>query len=292
MPREITRGREEPHTGVAIDCNYDTVSVGHRTIPGCKVTQPSGTLDALHRNSVPAYGSETSLDAEIRTRAFVDEQLTTPFQRVADLLRRKREERGFSGPQLGTMVGVDKAVISDFERGKRDPRRSHVFPALIKALGVSPDELFEAFIEAPSRGVGRPGFREGDTFVQAAELRGLTPIPVYRQGEERAMIEGVADIVMALPLKPRRGRVIGILMKDNAMLPYLEAGDVALVDLGHKPHVGDRVLVSYEDRGLQVRNYLGRNGDQLVLRGEGDSALEVAPPEVKMLGALTGRCKA
>ena len=55
-------------------------------------------------------------------------------------LTRIREEKGLTQKELGRLVGVAEATISNYENGKRDPKLDKLV-ALADALNVSLDEL-------------------------------------------------------------------------------------------------------------------------------------------------------
>lgn len=57
-----------------------------------------------------------------------------------DQLRKLRLERGYSGEELGKMIGVSKAAIGNYESGYRRPRLEHIY-LLAKVFNVSPAYL-------------------------------------------------------------------------------------------------------------------------------------------------------
>lgn len=84
-----------------------------------------------------------------------------PWQRLAELVRLRREERRLSQRQLGADAGTTDRLISDIERAVRVNYEPATLRAVARALGWTPDsvdlirdggEPEEADIDEPSVG--------------------------------------------------------------------------------------------------------------------------------------------
>lgn len=66
-------------------------------------------------------------------------------------IRRLREERELSQEEVAFRAGMNRAYLSDVERGARNPT-VRVAGRIAKALGVDPVELFRSGVErAPKK---------------------------------------------------------------------------------------------------------------------------------------------
>jgi transcriptional regulator with XRE-family HTH domain len=65
-------------------------------------------------------------------------------------VRRLREEAGTSQEEVAFRAGLNRAYLSDVERGARNPT-VRVVGRLAKALGVEPAELFRSPSDRPTR---------------------------------------------------------------------------------------------------------------------------------------------
>ena len=65
-------------------------------------------------------------------------------------IRHFREELGASQEEIAFRAGMNRAYLSDVERGERNPT-VQVVGRLAKALGVSPAELFRDLSERPGK---------------------------------------------------------------------------------------------------------------------------------------------
>lgn len=84
-------------------------------------------------------------------------------------LTRIREERGLTQKELGRLIGVAEATISNYENGKREPKLDKLV-ALADALNVSIDELVRGKEKEP-----RPEVRTRLENVAISDLAGLSP---------------------------------------------------------------------------------------------------------------------
>lgn len=84
-------------------------------------------------------------------------------------LTRIREERGLTQKELGRLIGVAEATISNYENGKREPKLDKLV-ALADALNVSLDELVRGKEKEP-----RPEVRTRLEKVAISDLASLSP---------------------------------------------------------------------------------------------------------------------
>jgi transcriptional regulator with XRE-family HTH domain len=64
-----------------------------------------------------------------------------PWQRLAELVRLRREERRLSQRELGTAAGTTDRLISDIERAARTNYEPATLRAVSRALGWTPDSI-------------------------------------------------------------------------------------------------------------------------------------------------------
>lgn len=77
------------------------------------------------------------LDGSGHTHLVTDE----PWQRLAELVRLRREERRLSQRQLGTKAGTTDRLISDVERAVRQNYEPSTLRAVARALDWSPHSI-------------------------------------------------------------------------------------------------------------------------------------------------------
>ena len=64
-----------------------------------------------------------------------------PWQRLAELVRLRREDRRLSQRQLGTAAGTTDRLISDIERAARENYEPATLRAVARALGWTPGSI-------------------------------------------------------------------------------------------------------------------------------------------------------
>jgi transcriptional regulator with XRE-family HTH domain len=79
------------------------------------------------------------------------------MQSLGELLREYREDAGMTLEELGVIADLSHVAIGDWERGKRNPRRSNLL-AVIRALNLSASKKNAVLAAA--------GFATGDEIIR------------------------------------------------------------------------------------------------------------------------------
>ena len=84
---------------------------------------------------------------------------------IGSRLKEERLKRGYSQEQLGTLVGVSKVSISNYERGLEQPKMKRL-QKLIDVLEISPNYILGKDVDVQ---VGAAGFMVQLTFAEDCE---------------------------------------------------------------------------------------------------------------------------
>ncbi|MCD4694892.1 MAG: helix-turn-helix domain-containing protein [Bacteroidales bacterium] len=67
------------------------------------------------------------------------------MNKVGEIIRNKREDKGMLLRQLAAMIDVDTAILSKIERGERKARREQI-QKIAKALGLNEENLLIEYL--------------------------------------------------------------------------------------------------------------------------------------------------
>jgi transcriptional regulator with XRE-family HTH domain len=161
-----------------------------------------------------------------------------------EIIRRKREELGWSQAQLGNRVGISQPAIKKIEAG--DSRHSKFLPKIAQVLAIPLSDLDLSL----SGVVGAP------EVVPPARILGERNFPVHASAEGgpgQIIVSHDAVDFMARPAPLIHVRdSYGLLITGTSMEPEYRQGDTALVD-PHLPVIQGEVYIFYAEKAGEAR---------------------------------------
>ena len=149
-------------------------------------------------------------------------------------IREWRNRRRLSLAELGEATGFSRSEISKLESGARRVRADHMV-ALARALGIHPDELFEASSDismsaAPAAEAERPG-------------RASVPLLAAKGTAMALHLELGASMVECPPSLGEGGGAYAFYMPDTSLEPRVPVGARVYVHPMLPPRPGDLAVV-------------------------------------------------
>jgi transcriptional regulator with XRE-family HTH domain len=161
-----------------------------------------------------------------------------------EIIRRKREELGWSQAQLGNRVGISQPAIKKIEAG--DSRHSKFLPKIAQVLAIPLSDLDLSL----SGEVGAP------ESAPPARILGERNFPVHASAEGgpgQIIVSHEAVDFMARPAPLIHVRdSYGLLITGTSMEPEYRQGDTALVN-PHLPVIQGEVYIFYAEKAGEAR---------------------------------------
>jgi phage repressor protein C with HTH and peptisase S24 domain len=162
-----------------------------------------------------------------------------------EIIRRRREQLGWSQAQLGNRVGISQPAIKKIEAG--DSRHSKFLPKIAQLLSIPLVEL----------DLSLSGDSSSATEVMpAARILGERNFPVHASAEGgpgQIIVSHEAVDFMARPAPLIHVRdSYGLLITGTSMEPEYRQGDTALVD-PHLPVIQGEVYIFYAEKAGEAR---------------------------------------
>jgi len=161
-----------------------------------------------------------------------------------EIIRRKREELGWSQAQLGNRVGISQPAIKKIEAG--DSRHSKFLPKIAQVLAIPLSDLdlsLSGVVAAPET-------------APAARILGERNFPVHASAEGgpgQIIVSHEAVDFMARPAPLIHVRdSYGLLITGTSMEPEYRQGDTALVN-PHLPVIQGEVYIFYAEKAGEAR---------------------------------------
>ena len=163
-----------------------------------------------------------------------------------EIIRRRREELGWSQAQLGNRVGISQPAIKKIESG--DSRHSKFLPKIALVLSIPLADL-----DASLSGVVLPPAAEA---AGGARIVGERDFPVHASAEGgpgQIIVSHDAVDFMARPAPLIHVRdSYGLLITGTSMEPEYRQGDTALVN-PHLPVIPGEVYIFYAEKAGEAR---------------------------------------
>jgi phage repressor protein C with HTH and peptisase S24 domain len=163
-----------------------------------------------------------------------------------EIIRRRREELGWSQVQLGNRVGISQPAIKKIEAG--ESRHSKFLPKIAQLLSIPLSELdlsLTGVVGAPEPEIG-----------PAARILGERDFPVHASAEGgpgQIIVSHEAVDFMARPAPLIHVREsYGLLVTGTSMEPEYRQGDTALVN-PHLPVIQGEVYIFYAEKAGEAR---------------------------------------
>jgi phage repressor protein C with HTH and peptisase S24 domain len=161
-----------------------------------------------------------------------------------EIIRRRREELGWSQAQLGNRVGISQPAIKKIEAG--DSRHSKFLPKIAQVLAIPLSDLdlsLTGVVAAPEA-------------MPAARILGERDFPVHASAEGgpgQIIVSHDAVDFMARPAPLIHVRdSYGLLITGTSMEPEYRQGDTALVN-PHLPVIQGEVYIFYAEKAGEAR---------------------------------------
>jgi phage repressor protein C with HTH and peptisase S24 domain len=161
-----------------------------------------------------------------------------------EIIRRRREELGWSQAQLGNRVGISQPAIKKIEAG--DSRHSKFLPKIAQVLAIPLSDLdlsLSGVVPAPESAPRARILGERDFPVHASAEGGPGQIIVSH--------EAVDFMARPAPLIHVRDSY-GLLITGTSMEPEYRQGDTALVN-PHLPVIQGEVYIFYAEKAGKAR---------------------------------------
>lgn len=177
--------------------------------------------------------------------------MTDSYEKIGDLIRERREARGWSQDELAKRSGTSQQNIGRIESGK--VQHSRYIEPILKVLGSDINRAVQQTAEA------------GDIIPQGL-LVGDKGMPLYAQAEggDGAIIinfDPVDYLKWPAPLiNIREG--FGVLVTEESMFPAFEPGDIALVNPRLPPRRGKNCVLLGPETSTKVRALIKRYQSQ------------------------------
>ncbi|WP_189423584.1 XRE family transcriptional regulator [Devosia pacifica] len=181
----------------------------------------------------------------------LDTHMADSFEKIGDLIREKREARGWSQDVLAERVGTSQQNIGRIETGK--VKHSRYIDPILRVLGSD-----------ISRAVSQTA-EPGEVIPQDL-LVGEKGMPLYAQAEggDGAIIinfDPIDYLKWPAPLiNIREG--FGVLVTEESMFPAFEPGDIALVNPRLPPRRGKNCVLLGPESSMKVRALIKRYQSQ------------------------------
>ena len=163
-----------------------------------------------------------------------------------EIIRRRREDLGWSQAQLGNRVGISQPAIKKIESG--DSRHSKFLPKIAQVLSIPLADL-----DASLSGVVLPPAAEA---AGGARILGERDFPVHASAEGgpgQIIVSHDAVDFMARPAPLIHVRdSYGLLITGTSMEPEYRQGDTALVN-PHLPVIPGEVYIFYAEKAGEAR---------------------------------------
>jgi len=163
-----------------------------------------------------------------------------------EIIRRRREDLGWSQAQLGNRVGISQPAIKKIESG--DSRHSKFLPKIAQVLSIPLADL-----DASLSGVVLPPAADA---AAGARILGERDFPVHASAEGgpgQIIVSHDAVDFMARPAPLIHVRdSYGLLITGTSMEPEYRQGDTALVN-PHLPVIPGEVYIFYAEKAGEAR---------------------------------------
>jgi len=118
--------------------------------------------------------------------------------KLGDRIRQLRDELGLTQGQLAGGSAVSQGYLSQLENGEVKNPSAAVLLRVAQAMGIDPDELFEA-AGYPTVRMLRQIYQDYESTVDAALLRYLANLPRDRQRRLLLVLQGMVQVLNGSP---------------------------------------------------------------------------------------------
>jgi phage repressor protein C with HTH and peptisase S24 domain len=176
---------------------------------------------------------------------------------IGERIRQAREKKRLTQEQLGQLVGVTDAAVSQWETGGIQPAQKNL-AKIAQALGVTRMWLLDGDTAGPSPSKHLVTFHERDLPVYGAALGGDGAIMLNR-GEQVDRIHrpaALADVKDAF----------AVVIAGDSMEPRFMQGDVAYIH-PHKPPAPRRgVLIELQEGDAHIKEFVSQDDEWIKVR--------------------------
>jgi len=179
----------------------------------------------------------------------------------SDQIREFRKSLGLSQGEFAEEIGVQQPILSQWEKGSREPSADKYVKLALLSKTYSYFELFMSKAGIDWSKLSKRLSSEIGRIVRAssAPSNGLVTVPVLRDSvhvaDPRLAPEHKIEYRIPLPAEmiPRPDKTSGIRASSNEMQPMFGVGDVVLIDsseIDHYKLVGHLVAVAHRNKNV------------------------------------------
>lgn len=177
----------------------------------------------------------------------LETRMNDSFEKIGDLIRERREARGWSQEELATKAGTSQQNVFRIEAGL--VKHSRYIEPILKVLGSDISKAVAQTVEP------------GDIIPQGL-LVGDKGMPLYAQAEggDGAIIinfDPIDYLKWPAPLMNIR-EGFGVLVTETSMFPVFEPGDIALVNPKLLPRRDKNCVLLGPDSGSKIKALIKR----------------------------------
>jgi transcriptional regulator with XRE-family HTH domain len=181
---------------------------------------------------------------------------------LGQLIRQRRQEKGWTQQQLADRVGVTKGAISEIERGGNRGYMGSTLQGLSKALDIPVDVLSGHRLHSEVSGAyGRSGQKNSSHRIRIVGTAHLT------ESGEWLELEPLVDPRAALDFPSDDPKAYAICIKGDALHPRIKSGEYIVLEPNRVPEPGDEVRVILTDGRSVVRELGWMKEEQIALNG-------------------------
>jgi transcriptional regulator with XRE-family HTH domain len=114
--------------------------------------------------------------------------------KLGDKIRQLREMSGLTQGQLASHSAVSQGYLSQLENGEVKNPSAAVLLRIAQAMGIDPDELFEA-AGYPTVRMLRKQYADYESTVDSELLRYLSGLPREKQRRLLSLLQGIESVV-------------------------------------------------------------------------------------------------
>lgn len=173
---------------------------------------------------------------------------------IKDAIKKARKEKKLTQAQLGSLIGVERTTVTQWESGKTIPKRS-VAIELSRVLGISP-QLIHPLVESNVNFVDFSAAQPNTVKLAWEDLASLQAKGIEYLKEMKATEHIHSDA-------PDKALLV---VRDDSMEPSYNKGDKIVISLSKTPKTGNTVIASIKDKFV-LRKYESK--------GINDNGLEV-----------------
>ncbi len=176
---------------------------------------------------------------------------------IGERIRQARERKGLTQEQLGQIVGVSDAAVSQWETGGIQPAQKNL-PKIAQALGVTRSWLLDGDTASESQPRPLATFLDRDLPLYGGTVGG-NGVVMLNRGEEVDRVHRPAALANVRD-------AFGLIISGDSMEPMFMQGDIAYVHPA-KPAMPRRgVVIEMHDGHAEIKEFVSQDDNVIRCR--------------------------